>query len=204
MKRLLLVLLTLMIIVLPCLASASEAISSNSNELSDLEKLQLQLQKVKQIYAGDTNSAEIHRALDQVVLPITLYQDTADGRVELGSYELPIIEITYRYILFVSEQLGYTGGCFDFEDYPIYETSQDYINICGIEAQISVEDFDLKIEAGRNKCAVYVTGGDIEITYANEIVFDQYGQMTESNETTVHVQHNFKAVHELPEGYIEK
>ena len=94
MKRLLLVLLTLMIIVLPCLASASEAISSNSNELSDLEKLQLQLQKVKQIYAGDTNSAEIHRALDQVVLPITLYQDTADGRVELGSYELPIIEIT--------------------------------------------------------------------------------------------------------------
>lgn len=204
MKRLLLVLLTLMIIVLPCLASASEAISSNSNELSDLEKLQLQLQKVTQIYAGDTNSAEIHRALDQVALPITLYQDTADGRVELGSYELPIIEITYRYILFVSEQLGYTGGCFDFEDYPIYETSQDYINICGIEAQISVEDFDLKIEAGRNKCAVYVTGGDIEITYENEIVFDQYGQMTESNETTVHVQHNFKAVHELPEGYIEE
>ena len=51
---------------------------------------------------------------------------------------------------------------------------------------------------------MYVTGGDIEITYANEIVFDQYGQMTESNETTVHVQHNFKAVHELPEGYIEK
>ena len=201
MKRLLLVLLALMIIVLPCLASASEAISSNSNELSDLEKLQLQLQKVKQIYAGDTNSAEIHRALDQVVLPITLYQDTADGRVELGSYELPIIEITYRYILFVSEQLGYTGGCFD---YPIYETSQDYLNICGIEAQISVEDSGLKIEAGRNKCAVYVTGGDIEITYANEIVFDQYGQMTESNETTVHVQHNFKAVHELPEGYIEK
>ena len=202
MKRLLLVLLALMIIVLPCLASASEAISSNSNELSDLEKLQLQ--KVKQIYAGDTNSAEIHRALDQVVLPITLYQDTADGRVELGSYELPIIEITYRYILFVSEQIGYTGGCFDLEDYPIYETSQDYLNICGIEAQISVEDSDLKIEAGRNKCAVYVTGGDIEITYANEIVFDQYGQMTESNETTVHVQHNFKAVHELPEGYIEK
>lgn len=204
MKRLLLVLLTLMIIVLPCLASASEAISSNSNELSELEKLQLQLQKVTQIYVGDTNSAEIHRALDQVVLPITLYQDTADGRVELGSYELPIIEITYRYILFVSEQLGYTGGCFDFEDYPIYETSQDYMNICGIEAQISVEDSDLKIEAGRNKCAVYVTGGDIEITYANEIVFDQYGQMTESNETTVHVQHNFKAVHELPEGYIEE
>lgn len=62
MKRLLLVLLALMIIVLPCLASASEAISSNSNELSDLEKLQLQLQKVKQIYAGDTNSAEIHRS----------------------------------------------------------------------------------------------------------------------------------------------
>ena len=31
MKRLLLVLLALMIIVLPCLASASEAISSNSN-----------------------------------------------------------------------------------------------------------------------------------------------------------------------------
>ena len=129
---------------------------------------------------------------------------TADGRVELGSYELPIIEITYRYILFVSEQLGYTGGCFDLEDYPIYETSQDCLNICGIEAQISVEDSELKIEAGRNKCAVYVTGGDIEITYANEIVFDQYGQMTESNETTVHVQHNFKAVHELPEGYIEK
>lgn len=204
MKRLLLVLLALMIIVLPCLASASEAISSNSNELSDLEKLQLQLQKVTQIYAGDTNSAEIHRALDQVVLPITLYQDTADGRVELGSYELPIIEITYRYILFVGEQLDYTGGCFDFEDYPIYETSQDYMNICGIEAQISVEVFDLKIEAGRNKCAVYVTGGDIEITYENEIVFDQYGQMTESNETTVHVQHNFKAVHELPEGYIEE
>lgn len=204
MKRLLLVLLALMIIVLPCLASASEAISSNSNELSDLEKLQLQLQKVTQIYAGDTNSAEIHRALDQVVLPITLYQDTADGRVELGSYELPIVEITYRYILFMSEQLGYTGGCFDFEDYPIYETSQDYMNICGIEAQISVEVFDLKIETGRNKCAVYVTGGDIEITYENEIVFDQYGQMTESNETTVHVQHNFKAVHELPEGYIEE
>ena len=204
MKRLLLVLLALMIIVLPCLASASEAISSNSNELSDLEKLQLQLQKVTQIYAGDTNSAEIHRALDQVVLPITLYQDTADGRVELGSYELPIIEITYRYILFVGEQLDYTGGCFDFEDYPIYETSQDYMNICGIEAQISVEVFDLKIETGRNKCAVYVTGGDIEITYENEIVFDQYGQMTESNETTVHVQHNFKAVHELPEGYIEE
>ena len=204
MKRLLLVLLTLMIIVLPCLASASEAISSNSNELSDLEKLQLQLQKETQIYAGDTNSAEIHRALDQVVLPITLYQDTADGRVELGSYELPIIEITYRYILFVGEQLDYTGGCFDFEDYPIYETSQDYMNICGIEAQISVEVFDLKIETGRNKCAVYVTGGDIEITYENEIVFDQYGQMTESNETTVHVQHNFKAVHELPEGYIEE
>ena len=104
----------------------------------------------------------------------------------------------------MSEQLGYTGGCFDLEDYPIYETSQDYLNICGIEAQISVEDSDLKIEAGRNKCAVYVTGGDIEITYANEIVFDQYGQMTESNETTVHVQHNFEAVHELPEGYIEK
>ena len=204
MKRLLLVLLALMIIVLPCLASASEEISSNSNELSDLEKLQLQLQKVTQIYAGDTNSAEIHRALDQVVLPITLYQDTADGRVELGSYELPIVEITYRYILFMSEQLGYTGGCFDFEDYPIYETSQDYMNICGIEAQISVEVFDLKIETGRNKCAVYVTGGDIEITYENEIVFDQYGQMTESNETTVHVQHNFKAVHELPEGYIEE
>lgn len=204
MKRLLLVLLALMIIVLPCLASASEAISSNSNELSDLEKLQLQLQKVTQIYAGDTNSAEIHRALDQVVLPITLYQDTADGRVELGSYDLPIVEITYRYILFMSEQLGYTGGCFDFEDYPIYETSQDYMNICGIEAQISVEVFDLKIETGRNKCAVYVTGGDIEITYENEIVFDQYGQMTESNETTVHVQHNFKAVHELPEGYIEE
>lgn len=204
MKRLLLVLLALMIIVLPCLASASEAISSNSNELSDLEKLQLQLQNVTQIYAGDTNSAEIHRALDQVVLPITLYQDTADGRVELGSYELPIVEITYRYILFMSEQLGYTGGCFDFEDYPIYETSQDYMNICGIEAQISVEVFDLKIETGRNKCAVYVTGGDIEITYENEIVFDQYGQMTESNETTVHVQHNFKAVHELPEGYIEE
>lgn len=204
MKRLLLVLLALMIIVLPCLASASEAISSNSNELSDLEKLQLQLQKVTQIYAGDTNSAEIHRALDQVVLPITLYQDTADGRVELGSYDLPIVEITYRYILFMSEQLGYTGGCFDFEDYPIYETSQDYMNICGIEAQISVEVFDLKIETGRNKCAVYVTGSDIEITYENEIVFDQYGQMTESNETTVHVQHNFKAVHELPEGYIEE
>ena len=204
MKRLLLVLLALMIIVLPCLASASEATSSNSNELSDLEKLQLQLQKVTQIYAGDTNSAEIHRALDQVVLPITLYQDTADGRVELGSYELPIVEITYRYILFMSEQLGYTGGCFDFEDYPIYETSQDYMNICGIEAQISVEVFDLKIETDRNKCAVYVTGGDIEITYENEIVFDQYGQMTESNETTVHVQHNFKAVHELPEGYIEE
>ena len=31
---------------LPCLASASEAISSNSNELSDLEKLQLQLQRM--------------------------------------------------------------------------------------------------------------------------------------------------------------
>ena len=203
MKRLLLVLLTLMIIILPCLASASQTGSAGSNALSDLEQLQLRLQDMTQIYSGGEN-VEVHRALDQVVLPITLHQDTADGRVELGSYELPIIEITYRYILFVSEQLGYTGGCFDFEDYPIYETSQDYINICGIEAQISVEDFDLKIEAGRNKCAVYVTGGDIEITYANEIVFDQYGQMTESNETTVHVQHNFKAVHELPEGYIEE
>ena len=203
MKRLLLVLLTLMIIVLPCLASASQTGSAGSNALSDLEQLQLRLQDMTQIYSGGEN-VEVHRALDQVVLPIILYQDTADGRVELGSYELPIIEITYRYILFVSEQLGYTGGCFDLEDYPIYETSQDYLNICGIEAQISVEDSDLKIEAGRNKCAVYVTGGDIEITYANEIVFDQYGQMTESNETTVHVQHNFKAVHELPEGYIEK
>lgn len=203
MKRLLLVLLTLMIIILPCLASASQTGSAGSNALSDLEQLQLRLQDMTQIYSGGEN-VDVHRALDQVVLPITLYQDTADGRVELGSYELPIIEITYRYILFVSEQLGYTGGCFDLEDYPIYETSQDYLNICGIEAQISVEDSGLKIEAGRNKCAVYVTGGDIEITYANEIVFDQYGQMTESNETTVHVQHNFKAVHELPEGYIEK
>ena len=81
MKRLLLVLLTLMIIVLPCLASASEAISSNSNELSDLEKLQLQLQKVKQIYAGDTNSAEIHRALDQVVLPVI-----SEPRAEVSRY----------------------------------------------------------------------------------------------------------------------
>ena len=184
MKRLLLVLLALMIIVLPCLASASEAISSNSNELSDLEKLQLRLQDMMQLYSGGEN-VEVHRALDQVVLPITLYQDTADGRVELGSYELPIIEITYRYILFMSEQLGYTGGCFDLDNYPDYETSRDYMNISGMEARINIENPDLKIETGRNKCAVYATGGDIEITYENEIVFDQYGQMTESNETTV-------------------
>lgn len=203
MKRLLLVLLTLMIIVLPCLASASQTGSAGSNALSDLEQLQLRLQDMTQIYSGGEN-VEVHRALDQVVLPITLYQDTAEGRVELASYELPIIEITYRYILFVSEQLGYTGGCFDLEDYPIYETSQDYLNICGIEAQISVEDSDLKIEAGRNKCAVYVTGGDIEITYVSELVYDQDGALIEKNETTVHAQHNFKAVHELPEGYIEK
>lgn len=203
MKRLLLVLLVLMIIVLPCLASASEAVSSNSNKLSDLEKLQLRLQDMMQLYSGGEN-VEVHRALDQVVLPITLYQDTADGRVELGSYELPIIEITYRYILFMSEQLGYTGGCFDLDNYPDYETSRDYMNISGMEVRINIENPDLKIETGRNKCAVYATGGDIEITYENEIVFDQYGQMTESNETTVHVQHNFKAVHELPEGYIEE
>lgn len=203
MKRLLLVLLALMIIVLPCLASASEANSAGSNAMSDLEKLQLRLQDMMQLYSGG-EKVEVHRALDQVVLPITLYQDTADGRVELGSYELPIIEITYRYILFMSEQLGYTGGCFDLDNYPDYETSRDYMNISGMEVRINIENPDLKIETGRNKCAVYATGGDIEITYENEIVFDQYGQMTESNETTVHVQHNFKAVHELPEGYIEE
>ena len=40
MKRLLLVLLTLMIIILPCLASASQTGSAGSNALSDLEQLQ--------------------------------------------------------------------------------------------------------------------------------------------------------------------
>ena len=104
MKRLLLVLLTLMIIILPCLASASQTGSAGSNALSDLEQLQLRLQDMTQIYSGGEN-VEVHRALDQVVLPITLYQDTAEGRVELASYELPIIEITYRYAhLFPSKQ----------------------------------------------------------------------------------------------------
>jgi len=206
MKRLLLVLLTLMIIVLPCLASASEAISSNSNELSDLEKLQLQLQKVKQIYAGDTNSAEIHRALDQVVLPITLYQDTADGRVELASYELPIIEITYRYMLFIDPYNGYTGGCFDAENSNDYQSTQQYMWIPkehNVQVQFNALS-DVRIETNGDKCTLSVTGGDIEITYVSELVYDQDGALIEKNETTVHAQHNFKAVHELPEGYIEK
>ena len=105
MKRLLLVLLTLMIIILPCLASASQTGSAGSNALSDLEQLQLRLQDMTQIYSGGEN-VEVHRALDQVVLPITLYQDAAEGRVELASYELPIIEITYRYMLFIDPYNG--------------------------------------------------------------------------------------------------
>ena len=49
MKRLLLVLLTLMIIILPCLASASQTGSAGSNALSDLEQLQLRLQDMAEI-----------------------------------------------------------------------------------------------------------------------------------------------------------
>ena len=217
MKRLLLVLLTLMIIILPCLASASQTGSAGSNALSDLEQLQLRLQDMTQIYSGGEN-VEVHRAQDQVVLPITLYQDTAEGRVELASYEprrsvgmglgyeLPIIEITYRYMLFIDPYNGYTGGCFDAENSNDYQSTQQYMWIPkehNVQVQFNALS-DVRIETNGDKCTLSVTGGDIEITYVSELVYDQDGALIEKNETTVHAQHNFKAVHELPEGYIEK
>lgn len=205
MKRLLLVLLTLMIIILPCLASASQTGSAGSNALSDLEQLQLRLQDMTQIYSGGEN-VEVHRALDQVVLPITLYQDTAEGRVELASYELPIIEITYRYMLFIDLYNGYTGGCFDAENSNDYQSTQQYMWIPkehNVQVQFNALS-DVRIETNGDKCTLSVTGGDIEITYVSELVYDQDGALIEKNETTVHAQHDFKAVHELPEGYIEK
>ena len=205
MKRLLLVLLTLMIIVLPCLASASQTGSAGSNALSDLEQLQLRLQDMTQIYSGGEN-VEVHRAQDQVVLPITLYQDTAEGRVELASYELPIIEITYRYMLCIDPYNGYTGGCFDAENSNDYQSTQQYMWIPkehNVQVQFNALS-DVRIETNGDKCTLSVTGGDIEITYVSELVYDQDGALIEKNETTVHAQHNFKAVHELPEGYIEK
>ena len=205
MKRLLLVLLTLMIIILPCLASASQTGSAGSNALSDLEQLQLRLQDMTQIYSGGEN-VEVHRALDQVVLPITLYQDTAEGRVELASYELPIIEITYRYMLFIDQYNGYTGGCFDAENSNDYQSTQQYMWIPkehNVQVQFNALS-DVRIETNGDKCTLSVTGGDIEITYVSELVYDQDGALIEKNETTVHAQHDFKAVHELPEGYIEK
>lgn len=205
MKRLLLVLLTLMIIILPCLASASQTGSAGSNALSDLEQLQLRLQDMTQIYSGGEN-VEVHRAQDQVVLPITLYQDTAEGRVELASYELPIIEITYRYMLFIDPYNGYTGGCFDAENSNDYQSTQQYMWIPkehNVQVQFNALS-DVRIETNGDKCTLSVTGGDIEITYVSELVYDQDGALIEKNETTVHAQHDFKAVHELPEGYIEK
>lgn len=205
MKRLLLVLLTLMIIILPCLASASQTGSAGSNALSDLEQLQLRLQDMTQIYSGGEN-VEVHRALDQVVLPITLYQDTAEGRVELASYELPIIEITYRYMLFIDPYNGYIGGCFDAENSNDYQSTQQYMWIPkehNVQVQFNALS-DVRIETNGDKCTLSVTGGDIEITYVSELVYDQDGALIEKNETTVHAQHDFKAVHELPEGYIEK
>lgn len=205
MKRLLLVLLTLMIIILPCLASASQTGSAGSNALSDLEQLQLRLQDMTQIYSGGEN-VEVHRALDQVVLPITLYQDTAEGRVELASYELPIMEITYRYMLFIDPYNGYAGGCFDAENSNDYQSTQQYMWIPkehNVQVQFNALS-DVRIETNGDKCTLSVTGGDIEITYVSELVYDQDGALIEKNETTVHAQHDFKAVHELPEGYIEK
>ena len=116
------------------------------------------------------------------------------------------IEITYRYMLFIDPYNGYTGGCFDAENSNDYQSTQQYMWIPkehNVQVQFNALS-DVRIETNGDKCTLSVTGGDIEITYVSELVYDQDGALIEKNETTVHAQHNFKAVHELPEGYIEK
>ena len=106
-------------------------------------------------------------------------------------------------MLFIDPYNGYTGGCFDAENSNDYQSTQQYMWIPkehNVQVQFNALS-DVRIETNGDKCTLSVTGGDIEITYVSELVYDQDGALIEKNETTVHAQHDFKAVHELPEKF---